>query len=183
MNQSKYEVRFLKMKGDEIPVVMMIDPSVEHVFITGSVDYGAANEGIIESAHALEHFVYAGTKKFPGKKLVVDAVEDTGGSCNAGTMDMMTSFFAKLPDDYCSLGIDWVTDLMFSPLLKEEDFDTQEEMLQAGIPDRLMPEKFLQALQYLPDCAGIALGLDRLLMLLLGCKNLAEVLPLADEDL
>lgn len=59
----------------------------------------------------------------------------------------------------------------------------QEEMLQAGIPDKLMPEKFLQALQYLPDCAGIALGLDRLLMLLLGCKNLAEVLPLADEDL
>jgi lysyl-tRNA synthetase class 2 len=59
----------------------------------------------------------------------------------------------------------------------------QEEMAQAGIPSALMPEKFLQALEHLPDCAGLALGLDRLLMLLLGRTRLAEVLPLADEDL
>ena len=59
----------------------------------------------------------------------------------------------------------------------------QAEMAKAGISSSLMPEKFLRALARLPDCAGIALGLDRLFMLLLGRSSLAEALPLADEDL
>ncbi|CAK8719946.1 Lysyl-tRNA synthetase class 2 [Candidatus Electrothrix laxa] len=46
-----------------------------------------------------------------------------------------------------------------------------------------VPEKFLAALEKLPDCAGIALGLDRLLMLLLERDCLAEVLPFAEDDL
>lgn len=46
-----------------------------------------------------------------------------------------------------------------------------------------MPEKFLTALANLPDCAGIALGLDRLLMVLSDQDCLARVLPFAQEDL
>ncbi len=59
----------------------------------------------------------------------------------------------------------------------------QAEMDKAGISSSLMPEKFLLALERLPDCAGIALGIDRLFMTLLGRSSIAEVLPLADEDL
>ncbi|MGB5686125.1 MAG: EF-P lysine aminoacylase EpmA [Candidatus Electrothrix sp.] len=46
-----------------------------------------------------------------------------------------------------------------------------------------MPEKFLAALEKMPDCAGIALGLDRLFMLLLERDCLAEVLSFSEEDL
>ena len=45
-------------------------------------------------------------------------------------------------------------------------------------------EDFLAALQQgLPDCAGIALGFDRLVMLLTGAKRIEEVLwaPVAGE--
>ena len=59
----------------------------------------------------------------------------------------------------------------------------QTEMEKAGISNSLMPEKFLHAVEQLPDCAGIALGLDRLFMTLLGRNSLAEVLPLSDNDL
>jgi lysyl-tRNA synthetase class 2 len=46
-----------------------------------------------------------------------------------------------------------------------------------------MPDKFLQALAGLPDCAGIALGLDRLLMIVSGAQTLDEVMPFTDNDL
>ncbi len=46
-----------------------------------------------------------------------------------------------------------------------------------------MPEKFLQALVELPPCAGIALGLDRLLMVLVGAQTIADVLPFSESDL
>jgi lysyl-tRNA synthetase class 2 len=57
------------------------------------------------------------------------------------------------------------------------------ELVKAGSNRDLMPDKFLRDLEQLPECAGIALGLDRLLMTLLGKNSIAEVLPFADEDL
>ncbi|MCI5217702.1 MAG: EF-P lysine aminoacylase GenX [Candidatus Electrothrix sp. LOE2] len=46
-----------------------------------------------------------------------------------------------------------------------------------------IPEKFLAALENLPECAGIALGLDRFFMLLSERDCLAQVLPFAETDL
>lgn len=46
---------------------------------------------------------------------------------------------------------------------------------QAILP---LDERFLQALEWgLPDCAGVAVGLDRLLMLQTGASSLKEVMP------
>jgi lysyl-tRNA synthetase class 2 len=60
-----------------------------------------------------------------------------------------------------------------------------KEIKKAEAYDRacVMPEKFLDALEQLPACAGIALGLDRLLMMLFGQDCLARVLPFAQGDL
>lgn len=44
--------------------------------------------------------------------------------------------------------------------------------------DAQMPEHFLQALEGLGDTAGIALGLDRMLMLLQGKEKLTDILPM-----
>ena len=46
-----------------------------------------------------------------------------------------------------------------------------------------MPEKFLADLENLQNCAGIALGLDRLFMLLLEQSCLAEALSFSEDDL
>jgi lysyl-tRNA synthetase class 2 len=39
-----------------------------------------------------------------------------------------------------------------------------------------MPRRFLEALQHLPECGGIALGMDRLVMLLCNANSIGEVL-------
>ncbi|MCI5140967.1 MAG: EF-P lysine aminoacylase GenX [Candidatus Electrothrix sp. ATG1] len=61
----------------------------------------------------------------------------------------------------------------------------EEEIRKADEYGRVsrMPEKFLTALEKMPECAGIALGLDRLFMLLLERENIAEVLPFSEADL
>lgn len=48
---------------------------------------------------------------------------------------------------------------------------------EAGLPDVISDERFLAALAHgLPDCAGVALGVDRLIMIALGVRTIAEVM-------
>ena len=46
-----------------------------------------------------------------------------------------------------------------------------------------IPEKFLQALQTMPPCAGIALGIDRLVMILTNAANIDDVVAFTPEML
>ena len=45
-----------------------------------------------------------------------------------------------------------------------------------------MPERFLRSLKHMPDAAGIALGVDRLAMLLSGALKIDEVVPFTPEE-
>ncbi|HHB93167.1 MAG TPA: EF-P lysine aminoacylase GenX [Thioploca sp.] len=56
----------------------------------------------------------------------------------------------------------------------EKDLVTRQEL---NLPIHPLDENFLAALEHgLPDCSGVALGLDRLLMLITGAKHIHEVL-------
>lgn len=46
-----------------------------------------------------------------------------------------------------------------------------------------MPEKFLRSLDSLPPCAGIALGIDRLVMLMAGAATIDDVVAFTPENL
>jgi lysyl-tRNA synthetase class 2 len=46
-----------------------------------------------------------------------------------------------------------------------------------------MPEKFLQALQTMPEAAGIALGIDRLAMILANTTKIDDVVAFPPETL
>jgi lysyl-tRNA synthetase class 2 len=59
----------------------------------------------------------------------------------------------------------------------------RDERRRRGLPVYPIDEKFLGALADMPPSAGVALGVDRLAMLLFGCTDISEVLAFADEDL
>ena len=52
----------------------------------------------------------------------------------------------------------------------------QEERRAAGLPVYPLDEQFLSAVGSMPRCTGIAVGFDRLLMLLTGARDIAEIL-------
>jgi elongation factor P--(R)-beta-lysine ligase len=57
------------------------------------------------------------------------------------------------------------------------------ERRRRALPEYPIDEKFLEALAAMPPSAGIALGVDRLAMLLLGASQIRDVLPFADDEL
>ena len=62
----------------------------------------------------------------------------------------------------------------------EKDLLTRQEL---NLPIHPVDENFLAALEHgLPDCSGVALGLDRLLMLITGAKHIHEVLAFPTFD-
>ena len=59
----------------------------------------------------------------------------------------------------------------------------QETRLSLGKLTYPMPERFLEELTNMPQAAGIALGLDRLIMVLLDASSIDEVVTFTPEDL
>ncbi len=53
--------------------------------------------------------------------------------------------------------------------------ETLQQRTEAGLSAYPLPEEFLHCLNHLPPCAGIALGVDRLVMLLAGADRLDDV--------
>lgn len=74
----------------------------------------------------------------------------------------------------------------FSELVDPEEqryrFLQEIEKIQQAGRWAAMPEKLLEELGQITSAAGIALGVDRLLMLLTGSVHLASVIPFADEE-
>ena len=49
---------------------------------------------------------------------------------------------------------------------------------ELNLPEYPVDERFLAALRHgIPDCSGVALGVDRLLMLKTGAKTIQDVMP------
>ena len=57
-----------------------------------------------------------------------------------------------------------------------------EEIRRERGEDMPLPESFLQAVAHLPECGGIALGIDRLVMLFCDAASIDEVMPFTSES-
>ncbi len=55
-----------------------------------------------------------------------------------------------------------------------------EKRRESGLKSYPMPEEFMKALENMPPAAGMALGIDRLLMFLFGTRDITEVVAFAE---
>jgi lysyl-tRNA synthetase class 2 len=73
---------------------------------------------------------------------------------------------------------------LIDPLEQRQRFEQEEAQRRtAGKAPYPVPEKFLRELAAMPDAAGIALGVDRLVMLLTGAATIDEVVAFTPEEL
>jgi lysyl-tRNA synthetase class 2 len=70
------------------------------------------------------------------------------------------------------------------PLEQEARFRRENDLREKRGGQRYpIPEKFLEALQGMPPAAGIAFGVDRLVMLLTGAERIDDVVSFTQEEL
>jgi len=67
---------------------------------------------------------------------------------------------------------------LVEPVEQKRRFEADIKMRERqGLPTVPIDERLLAALEHgLPDCSGVALGVDRLIMLAAGTRNIADVL-------
>jgi elongation factor P--(R)-beta-lysine ligase len=70
------------------------------------------------------------------------------------------------------------------PLEQRTRFENeQKNRIKSGLPAYPLPEKFLESLQFMPEGSGIALGIDRLVMLFANTANIDDVVAFTSEEL
>lgn len=80
-------------------------------------------------SHFLEHMVFKGSKKRPSAKEISEAVDSLGAEFNAGTSEEWTNFYIKARADKVAEALDILSDMVLSPLLKQEDIDREKGVI------------------------------------------------------
>lgn len=100
---------------------------------TGSVDEGRwEGSGI---SHYLEHMVFKGTERFTGRQLT-EAVHRAGGTSNAYTTFDRTVYYVDAPEEGFETAMEAVSEMVFAPLLSDEDARMEREVILREIAMR-----------------------------------------------
>jgi len=91
----------------------------------GSRNESEANNGI---SHFLEHMLFTGTARWSEEE-VVEVIRRRGGESNARTAREDTVFWLHLKSEDLELGLDWLSEVIFRPLLQEDKFDKERQVI------------------------------------------------------
>ena len=110
-------------------------PSTETVTVLVLVRAGSKYETkkINGLSHFLEHMFFKGTTNRPTPLAVAETLDRVGGEYNAFTDKERTGFYAKVDVKHLELAIDWVSDMLINPLLKEEEIEKEKGVISQEI--------------------------------------------------
>lgn len=128
-------------------------PGVRSVALGAWVRAASVHEApdVMGVSHLLEHLVFKGTERRSALELAL-SLESLGGSLDAYTSREHTSFQARVLDEHLFEAADVMFDLMFRPLLRDEDLTLERKVILEEIgmvedtPDDLVFELHSEAL-------------------------------------
>ena len=79
--------------------------------------------------HFLEHLPFKGTKKYPTSLKLSSVLDAVGAEYNAFTGKEYTGFYVKSASEHLELGLDFLSQLIFHPLLEEEEIKKEKGVI------------------------------------------------------
>jgi len=100
------------------------------VFLALQVPVGSRHETKADNgiSHFLEHMLFTGTRKW-NEQEVVEIIRRRGGESNARTAPEDTVFWLKLQAADLALGVEWLSEIVFHPLLLEDKFEKERHVI------------------------------------------------------
>jgi predicted Zn-dependent peptidase len=115
---------------------------------TGSRDEA---DDLAGASHFLEHLLFKGTDGRSAAE-IAHAVESCGGDMNAFTAHELTTYYVRVPDERLGLALEILSDIVWSPALREEDVDSERQVILEEIrmrddaPEDLVHDVFAEAM-------------------------------------
>ena len=144
-----------------LKLVLVPDDHVESACFGLFIASGSRHEQPHDAgiSHFIEHMLFKGTKTRSALE-ISQAIEGHGGNFNAYTSEESTCFYAYLPYDFLSTGIDIISDMYLNAAIPDAEFARERNVvleeikMYADEPDSVASENLSRAM-----FPGNALGL------------------------
>src|SRR3972149_8805548 len=118
-----------------LPLITAPMPGIESLTVMALVNTGSrfetkGQEGI---AHFFEHIVFKGTKRYPTAQKLAAAVDGLGADFNPCTSHEYTGYYVKAAAKHTHKALDVVSDMLLSPLIREEDVEREKSVIAEEI--------------------------------------------------
>lgn len=92
---------------------------------TGSADEDGPLWG---ASHFLEHLLFKGTERRSARE-ISEAIDAVGGDINAFTTKEYTSFYVRLLAEQLDLGLDILSDILWSPAFRPDEVESERQVI------------------------------------------------------
>lgn len=115
----------IPMETESVSVVLLVR--------VGSRDESKKINGL---SHFVEHMVFKGTAKWPTTQEVNKVIDSVGGVFNAFTSQEHTGFWVKVAKQHLALGLEFLQQMIFKPLLPETELNRERGVILEEIKMR-----------------------------------------------
>ncbi len=133
-------------------VVTEAMPSLRSAAVGCWVGTGSRDEPdeLAGASHFLEHLLFKGTERRTAAQVAED-IESVGGDMNAFTAQELTAYYVRVPDERLALAVEILSDILWSPALRDEDVDAERQVILEEIhmhddsPEDIVHDIFAEA--------------------------------------